>query len=213
LRGRRLGWLALVAVLAAPRAEADEKTPASAQELFRGLAGLPGLSAHYREEKQLALLVEPVVSEGTVWFVPPGEFIRVTSKPVWSTLVVRLRSVVYTDDAGEQRLPVGKSHPARAFVQVFVNVVRGDLPAVERDFAVAFTPQTDGRSSWDLALSPRKKGFAGVRSIRIHGSGLVIASLEVVEAAGDRTVTTFDRVAISRRPSAREIAKALKRVR
>ena len=92
-------------------------------------------------------------------------------------------------------------------------MVRGDLPAIERDFAVSFTAQADRRSSWELGLLPRKKGFAGARSIRIRGSGLVIASLEVVEAAGDRTVTTFDRVAISRRPSAREIAKALKRVR
>jgi hypothetical protein len=198
----------LAVMLAAPRVEAEQvKAPASAAELFRGLAALPGLSAHYREAKKLSLLVEPLATEGTVFFVPPGEFIRVTTRPAWSSLVVKPRSVIYTDEAGEQRLPVGKDHPARAFVQVFVDVVKGDLSAVERDFSVTFA----AGSPWELGLVPKKKSAAGVRSIRIRGTGLVIASLEVIETSGDRTETTFDRVVISRRPSAKEIARALKR--
>ncbi len=191
---------------------AGAANPASAKELFLGLSRLPGLRARYREEKHLTLLVAPLASEGTVWFVPPAEFIRVTTAPVWSSLVVRPTSITYTDDVGVQKLPVGKDHPARAFVQVFVDVVGGDLRAIERDFVVLFTAGAGARP-WELGLRPRKRDFAGVRTIQIRGAGLTIASLEIVDSAGDRTVTTFDQVDTARRPGARDLADALRRAR
>ena len=195
-----------------PRARAASvDQPKSAAALFRGLAALPGLSARYREEKRLSLLVEPLVSEGAVWFVPPGELIRATRTPAWSTLVVRPNAVTYTDDAGEQRMPLGRDHPARAFVQVFVDVVAGDLSAVERDFEVDYAAPPGG--PWQLRLRPRRRDFPGTRQIRIRGDRLVISSLEIDDPNGDSSVTTFDRVVISRRPSASEIAQALRKVR
>jgi hypothetical protein len=216
---RVVGVVVALAALAVPRADADPATgaksagaapqPATAAELFAGLAKLPGLSAEYREEKHMAILVEPVVSDGVVLFAPPDLLLRATRAPVWSVVTVRRRSLTYRDDAGTQELPVGRDHPARTFVQVFVDVIRGDLAGVERRFRVAFEPASEARPTWQLVLEPRAGAeVGGVRRIRIGGSGLTIATMEILDSAGDRTVTTFHRVDTSSAPSRARIEAA-----
>jgi outer membrane lipoprotein-sorting protein len=207
-----LVWSSIVSAGAAHADKPSAKAPTSAKELFAGLAKLPGLTASFHEEKHLSVLVEPLVSEGTVAFAPPDRLIRVTRTPIWSSLIVKESSITYTDDAGKQELSMAQDHPARAFVQVFVDVIRGDLASIQKRFELSFS--TTSGESWTLSLRPRKqKELAEIKQIRLDGSGLAIASMEVVEASGDRAVTTFSSVTTSRSPTSKEIAAMLKKPR
>jgi hypothetical protein len=191
---------------------AEEKSdPAFLRDLFAGIARLPGLTAEYREEKRFSMLVEPVVSKGTVLFIPPGELIRVTREPVWSSLVVRPNSVVYTDASGKKKLPLDENHQARIIAQAFVSVVRGDLKALEKNFVVTCMKDPD-KTTWRVRLQPKPQtGPAGLVSVEIRGKDLVVASMAIEEANGDRTNTTFWRVDTSSRPSAKQVDQATRK--
>ena len=139
-------------------ASADEVGPKTAAMLFDALAALPGISATYREEKFLTVLVEPVVSEGRVLFAPPSKLVRVTTKPIWSSLVVEKNSLSYRDAAGPQKVPAAKGDPARAFVEVFVDVAKGNRKGLEKTFSVTFATNDDG---WTLVLNAKGEGGWG----------------------------------------------------
>ena len=77
----------LLAPVAAPRAEVPTADPLA--QLIADLAAIPGLEAHFSEEKRLALLEEPLVSEGSLYYARPDRLRRSVEQPVRSTLVLR----------------------------------------------------------------------------------------------------------------------------
>ena len=88
------------ALLAGPAAAQEPvaapvaSTPALEQLLAR-FAAMSGLSARFREEKRMALLAAPLVSEGTLYFAPKGRLARHITAPAPATVLLTQTAPVF----------------------------------------------------------------------------------------------------------------------
>lgn len=198
-----LGVLFLGAAAAAPASavahdRADGLTHPKARALLAKFRKIEGLSARYREEKRMALLAAPLVSEGTVHYMRPGKLARHQTRP-------EAVSVVLTGDrlemgGGGQRQEVDlRANPVvRMFVDSFLKVLAGDGPGLARVYDVTYRDGPEG--TWALTLRPKVEPMSRmVERIEVSGRGVVLAAMEIVEVGGDTTRMTFSEVNPRRR--------------
>ncbi|HEY2904145.1 MAG TPA: outer membrane lipoprotein carrier protein LolA [Polyangia bacterium] len=193
--------------LAAPSGNAAEKSaPVTIEALLNQFARAPGLSAHFREEKHLALLDAPLVNQGTIHFMPPGRFARHTLTPIASTLLIDGGRLQFGDaDGGKQSMELGTNPVAKLFVDSFVMILAGDRKGLERVFTMKLTPTPGAGGGWRLALTPRVAPMDKViKEITLGGAGLALRDMEVRESSGDWSRTTFTDVDVNHRYSADE---------
>jgi outer membrane lipoprotein-sorting protein len=188
---------------------AAETTPAAAEcqsELRRLLArfsSIPGLSARFREEKHIALLIRPIVSQGSVYFAAPKRFARHVDQPEKSRLVIDQSELRIVDASGKHSISLESQPILRIIVGTFVQVLSGDRRALERSYRIAFKGTATGE--WSMTLNPKKEVLSRVlKEVRVQGREAIVERLEIRETNGDRTVTTFFDVDISRQFSAAE---------
>jgi len=199
-----LATLAALAVLCAASARAAP-APVTLDGLLVQFRAIPGLSAHFREEKKLAILSAPLLSEGTVHFAPPGRLARHTTAPAPSTLLIDGDRLTFGDGKESESIPLEGNPVVRLFVDSFLKLLVGDKAALERIFAIELRARTGG---WELRLKPKVAPMTQVLdSIVIQGSGVVLSKMTISELTSDETVTVFDQVDPSRRYSAEELAR------
>jgi outer membrane lipoprotein-sorting protein len=175
------------------------------EALVRGFAAMPGLSARFREEKQLSLLQVPLLSEGALYFAPPDQLVRHIEKPVPSTLLLRGDELVMGTAAEQHAINLVREPEVRSFVEAFRLVLAGDLLGLRARYSIQFR-NTDMEGGWRILLMPRSERLANViRGIEFTGTDLEPREMRVVEASGDTTTTRFFDVDRSRRFSAAEI--------
>jgi hypothetical protein len=150
----------------------------------------PGISAEFREEKQISLLRDPLVSEGSIVFAPPGRLVRRTRIPSASVLLITGSRLSY-QAGGERRSLDVDSHPMiRATTDIFRLVLAGDSTALMSRFDV----QTSilGDDQWTIALRPRLAPLTDtIHEIRIEGSADRLSKIYIGEINGDESTTTF----------------------
>jgi outer membrane lipoprotein-sorting protein len=203
---RRAAALAAVVLAgAAPAAEPEAKEPVSLAGLLARFRALPGLEARFHEVKKLALLKAPLISEGTIHFLPPDRLARQTTSPAASTLIVDAQQVRFVDAESSQSIPLEGNPVVRLFVDAFLKVLAGDRGALERIFAIELRGSARG---WTMELAPRLAPMTEViERIVLEGRGAVVSKMVVREKDGDETVTTYSSVDIERRYTAEERAR------
>ncbi len=189
-------------------AGAGRAAPAAAvtiDSLLAHFRAVPGLSAHFREEKKLSLLAVPLFSEGTLHFAPPARLVRHTTAPVASTLLIDRDQLTFGDGQQTQTIPLDGNPVVRLFVDSFLKLLEGDKAALERIFQLQLKPQGD---RWELRLKPRLAPMTQViDAIVLQGKGVVLSRMTISESTGDETVTTFDQVNAARKYSPAELAR------
>jgi outer membrane lipoprotein-sorting protein len=157
--------------------------------LLAEFAAMPGLRATFREEKRIALLEAPLVSEGTLHFAPPGRLARHVTSPAPSSVLIDGDRLVFGDAKGTRELDLAARPPVRAFVDAFVKLLAGDRPALEKLFTIELEPRGP---AWRLVLRPKASPLKDVFDrLEAEGTGVVLARLGVYERSGDSTETTF----------------------
>ncbi len=225
-RSCALGLAALVAltgstVAAAPTPAAPSSTevtaPAAAETMttlssaeldaFLGrFAAMSGLSAKFREEKQMALLAVPLINEGVIYFAPPGRLARHTSSPVASSVIIDGSRLTFGDARGVEAIGFDDNPVLGLFVSSFVKIFAGDRDALAQMYAMELRGSPEG--TWSLKLRPRLSPMDKViEGIELRGEGLVVATMVVREIGGDTTTTTFSEVDTGRTFSAAEQTK------
>jgi len=204
-----LAALCAAALLASPapaKASEDQAVgPATLEALMRGMAGASGVEARFREEKQLALLSEPIESRGTLYFVPPNRLSRETREPSASRLVIDGDRVSFRDAAGGQTVDLSASPIAREYVANFVVLFGGDLDALRKRYEPHFRADANG---WTLELVPRAARLREfITRVTLSGRGRALERMEMIEAGGDRTTTWFEAVRTDRVFSDAELAR------
>jgi hypothetical protein len=151
------------------------------------LAARKGSTAHFVEQRFLAMLKEPLKSEGSLRYTAPDKLEKETLYP--RRQLMRVDGDRVTVEPGPDGAPRALSLAAQPEVGAFVEAVRGtlagDLPGLERFYAVTFEGVL---AAWSLRLEPKletvRKLLAG---IRVTGQGTEIQSMEFRQADGDRT--------------------------
>jgi outer membrane lipoprotein-sorting protein len=203
-RRRALLAAALLALSASAEPRADAQPP-SLEALMAGMAGAPGVVARFREQKQLALLSEPLESRGTLYFVPPNRLSRETSEPSSTRLVIDGDRFYFRDAAGSEAIDLSASPIAREYVGNFIVLFNGDLAALRSRYEPRF--RSDARG-WQLELRPRGEPLSKfIESVSLVGHARVLDRMELVEAGGDRTTTWFEAVRTDRAFSDEELAR------
>src|SRR5262245_12049028 len=126
-------------LLGLPAAGGESGQPPTHEALIRGMAGAPCVEAHFREQKQLALLSEPLESRGILYFVPPNRLSRETTVPSQTRLVIDGDRFFFRDAAGSQAVDLSASPIAREYVSHFIVLFNGDRGAPPKRYEPHFT--------------------------------------------------------------------------
>ncbi len=159
-------------------------------EVMRMLAAVPAMEGTFREEKTLAVLQEPLVTTGLLYYRAPA-FLRkrtLTPQPEdyeadgdWLT--------VETPAAGRRQFDLNGYSQLRPFVEAIRATQAGDRATLERYYRLEFqgTP-----ADWSLRLTPRDpQATAYVTAIVLCGRGGSISSMETLEPDGDHSLMTI----------------------
>jgi len=205
--------VAIAAKAKSPAAAPAAKAPADIDALLAGLSKAPGLSAHFREEKHITLLQQPLISEGSIYFTPPAKFARHTEKPIASVMVIDGNQLQFGNADGQESVNLGANPVARLFADAFVMLLSGNRAGLEKIFKMQLTPKPGAGAAgaagdWKLVLTPRVAPMDKmIKELELRGRGLDLNELDVREASGDWTRTTFTNVDLNRRFSPAEQAK------
>jgi outer membrane lipoprotein-sorting protein len=201
--------LALLALLAAASAGAQSPAipsgPLTLEALMHRMASTTGVRAEFREEKTLALLESPLVSEGKLYFIPPSRMARITTRPGASALVIDGQKMSYTDEAGASDVDLAGNRIARTIVENFVVLFAGDLAALRERYRVEFESE---KLRWRMLLTPKAAPLSQfIASVELRGDGPALEEMTIREADGDRTLTRFLRVETDTRFTPEELAR------
>jgi hypothetical protein len=157
--------------------------------LFESLAkARPGRTT-FTEKKFLSLLDAPVESSGELLFTPPDRMEKRTLKPKAESVVVQGGEVTL-ERAGKRHTLQLRENPAVAvLVESIRSTLAGDLDALTRAYSVAL----DGTpAKWRLTLRPLDPAASQlVERIEIGGTEARVASVEIFQADGDRSVMSI----------------------
>ena len=192
-RGRQLsqpwkrGAATLLLVLAGAvlgRASPEPEATPSLETLLARFAASPGLRASVEEEKHISLLREPLVSHGTIAFVPPGMLLRVIDDPVSSLLVIDAEGLRYEAEGQRAAFEVAAHPMLRALVDGMRHLFAGDADALRSAFEITWALDAEDPMAWRLDLRPRHAATRDrVARLEIRGRGWTLGTLRVVEAA------------------------------
>jgi hypothetical protein len=147
--------------------------------------------ASFREEKSLAALATPLVSEGTLRYVAPAHLEKHTTAPTREDLVVDGDKLTIRKPSEnlDRTLRLEQQPQIRALVESIRSTLAGDLQTLRRYYSVGL----DGSPErWRLTLVPLDAGTREfLKFVRIDGSGHDLVSVETVEPNGDTSHMTI----------------------
>jgi hypothetical protein len=206
-------WAVLAGAAEPPQREAARS---DLESLLAQFASLPGLTARFREERRIALLREPLLSHGVLYFAPPDRLLRHVQEPVESSLLLRGHTLTLGSARGTRTIDLGANPLVRSFVDSLRCLLAGDIEALRATYRVRFeVAEAAGgemQRRWEVRLEPLLAAVQqAIAWIRISGRGRVLLELEVREASGDVTLTRFSAVDTERHFSDRELEQLFRR--
>jgi len=163
----------------------------TASDLMQALSDVPSSRARFIETRHSALLKMPLVLSGTLVYRRPDRLEKHVQAPFAESITIEGTRVSITREGADKgrvfTLPA--SGPAQALIESLRATLAGDLPALERHFAVAVA---GGREDWTMSLTPRDSALgAAVLRVDFAGRENRVQRIEILEAGGDRSVTTI----------------------
>jgi len=147
--------------------------------------------ASFREEKSLAALATPLVSEGTLLYAAPAHLEKHTTAPTQEDLVVDGDQLTIRKPSENlnRTLRLEQQPQIRALVESIRSTLAGDLRTLRRYYSVGL----DGSPEhWRLTLVPLDSGTREfLKLVRIDGSGHDLVGVETVEPNGDTSHMTI----------------------
>ncbi|MBK7773249.1 MAG: outer membrane lipoprotein carrier protein LolA [Sandaracinaceae bacterium] len=188
---------------ASPTSSQAQPAAPTLERLLAGFASMTGMSARFVEEKQIALLVRPIRSEGVLYFTAPGRLMRRVTSPTVSAALIEGDTLTFVGDGRREEIPISSNAVVGGFVSSFRHVLAGDRAALERAFTLRF--EALGGQRWRLRLLPRNADLRRfLTEMELVGEGARVETMVMREASGDLTTTTFSEVDTARRFSAAE---------
>lgn len=200
-RRRDLAKVLLVATglgLAVPPAHAQD---AGLDELLDSFAHIEALECRFHEEKRIALLSMPIVSDGTIHYVRPGRLARRVSTPSPQIVLIEGSTLRMSDGAHDESIDLTSQPVVRSFVDSIVELLAGDRTALERSYLISMEAwgSSAGGTGWRVTMRPRAEPLSTLlASVVFEGSGTTLVRMVMTETSGDVTTTTFSEVDAAR---------------
>ena len=162
---------------------ADPANDPAWRDLFTKLAPTKTRQSKFEERRFFPFRKEPVVLTGEVRIVPElGLSLRYLT-PEKNTLIADAKGLLMRDDQGRDRTPPNDSR-AQAVTSALVRVLRFDLAALQKDFAVH--GHRDG-TAWALTFVSRDPAFTALLgTLTIRGEGGELRAIEMVKSPAQR---------------------------
>ncbi len=152
--------------------------------LMKGMASVRQSMVQYREEKQMALLDEPLLSEGTLEYQAPDILIRTVDKPA-ARYVIDTDRVIIEKSGKTQIRNINQLPLLKGFFESFRAILAGDQDSLQNFYNVTFSNTGE---QWRIHLLPKDKKLARyVKSIDVSGRGNSILLYRVEDSNGDLT--------------------------
>lgn len=155
--------------------------------LMDQLAGRESGQATFTEQKYLGVLDKPIQQSGTLAFAP-GHLEKITRQPYLERMSVNGDDLVIESGPHRTRrqMSLRRYPPLQAFIEGIRATLTGDLDTLQRFYRIALH---GSRGDWELQMVPSQAEMAAVvRLVSIRGAGDRIATIEVVQKNGDRSV-------------------------
>ncbi len=202
----RIASVAIALVLLAWTASSiaqSTKAPVELQTLLSAFAKMEGLEAKFVEEKRMQLLKAPLVSEGRMYFAPPGYLLRLIDVPQPSKVLITPTTLTIDDGSVQQVIDLNARRDVRSFVGSFVSLLAGDEEALTAAYRIRISNLENRR--WRLELAPKASPLSDIiRKVWVTGTGLSVAEVHVFDTNGDEAITRLFAVDPNRRFDASE---------
>ncbi|MBL9187749.1 MAG: outer membrane lipoprotein carrier protein LolA [Opitutaceae bacterium] len=162
---------------------ADPANDPAWRDLFAQLTPNKTRQSKFEERRFFPFRKEPVVLTGEVRIVPElGLSLRYLT-PEKNTLIADAQGLLLRDDQGRERTPPNDSR-AQAATSALVRVLRFDLAALQKDFAVH--GRREG-AAWTLAFVARDPAFTALLgTLTIRGENHELRAIELVKSPTQR---------------------------
>ncbi|HEX2852777.1 MAG TPA: outer membrane lipoprotein carrier protein LolA [Opitutaceae bacterium] len=168
---------------AAPEVIADAANAPAWRDLFAHLAARTTRLSAFEERRYFSFRKEAVVLTGEIRIDPElGLSLRYLT-PETQTLIIDSKGLLMRDDRGRERA-APDDHRAAMATSTLVNVLRFDLPALQKTFEIRGEREGD---AWTLAFSPRDAALAKtLGSLVVRGEKLRLQRIEMQPAEKQR---------------------------
>jgi Outer membrane lipoprotein carrier protein LolA-like len=162
-------------------------------QLMQSLKQRGAERALFVEKKFIAILDKPLESSGELNYVPPDRLEKRTLKP-------RPESVLVDGD----RLTIERGNQQRSLrlhdypdIAAFIDSIRGTLAGDRKALEQVYRLELHGdQERWTLVMFPSDAKLATlVLRIDVTGTRDRVRSIEILQADGDRSVLTVERIA------------------
>ncbi|MDR3390810.1 MAG: outer-membrane lipoprotein carrier protein LolA [Sulfuriferula sp.] len=162
-------------------------------QLMHSLAQTRSGHASFVETKSIAMLDQPVVSSGELFYTAPDKLEKRTIKPKPETMVVDGDNLLITRKQQKYRLQLQDYPELAAFIDSVRGTLAGDRKALERTYQLSLTGTAQG---WTLQLVPLSTKMKQVVSnISIAGVNDDVRSIAITQADGDSSEMRIERLA------------------
>ena len=191
------------------RAEASASDRALLDGLLAGFAKVQSLKARFSEEKHMALLAAPLRSQGRLYYAKPKLLAPHPESPQKSSLVLRGEKLTFGDDKRQESMELAAQPAVRILVDTFVSVLAGDGASLEKLAKLEVEALPEG--AFQIRVTPKDPAVLKiVRSMSFAGKGAELSRMELLDANGDRTVTTFSGLQLGGKLGEAEVARVFR---
>lgn len=161
-------------------------------QLMQSLAQRGAERASFVERKHLAILDKPLESSGELRFVPPDRLEKRTLKPRPESLVLDGDRLAIERGDQKHALRLQDYPEIAAVVESIRGTLAGNRKALERVYRLELY---GNQERWTLVLFPSDTKLAAlVLRIDVTGTRDRVRSIEILQADGDRSQMTVERI-------------------
>ncbi|MFO1429425.1 MAG: LolA-related protein [Candidatus Competibacteraceae bacterium] len=161
------------------------------EQLMQTLATVKATDATFREQKQLAILQQPLVTAGTLRYRAPAYVRKQSLQPYQEIYEIDEDWLtIETPTEGRRQFYLPGYPLLRAFAEAIRGTLAGDLAALQQYYQVQLQGQA---TAWTLRLQPTRQEMAEhISAIVIQGRQERVLSVETLETGGDRSLMTVE---------------------
>jgi hypothetical protein len=141
---------------------------------------------HFVQEKKLAMLDKPLITEGELLLDEQQTVTWDIKKPFALRYVLTTTSIREIDAQGERTLQTGQNPLAAALTQAMTATFSGQW---KEDSTLATITATGNKQQWQLHITPRASELQTlIQTMTVDGTQQTINTVTIVESNGDRAV-------------------------